>query len=228
MSQIGVCNVNEEGRFGGPQRRVILVARELKKLGVNTHVVYPKLDSEKFAMELRRADVSGSALDITRLSKEKRILSRYIRRFFIEIYLLSRFFRERNIDLIHVNGSYQFKIAMAARLSGIPFVWHLNDTSMDTIVKSVCTILAKHWASGLILAGNKVHEYYVRGTALEEKPCYEIEAPVDTEVFDPNRAVPDVRISGASGKKIVTVSGIDPVKGLEYFIQMAADLQTAT
>lgn len=222
--RLRICNVDEEGRFGGPERRIVLVAKALKRYGVDTHVVYPRLDSERFAKELMRAGVNSTSLDITRLSKEKNVLCRYILHFFPELYRISNFFRNHNFDLIYVNGSYQFKVALAAKLAGIPFVWHLNDTKMDSIVKIACTHIAKYCASGLILTGKKVYEYYVEGTALEKKPSCELQVPVDTTIFDPAHAVPDARVNGAAGRKIVTVSGINPTKGLEYFIEMASEL----
>lgn len=224
MSQIRVCNVDEEGRFGGPERRIVQVAKALKQHGVDTHVVYPKYDSEKFAQELTLSGISSLALNITRLSKEKKVLARYVFYFFVEIYRLCMFFRRHSFDLVHVNGSYQFKVALAAKLAGIPFVWHLNDTQMDAIVKKICTVIAKHCASGFIVTGKRVYEYYIRGTALEQKPFFEIQVPVDTTVFDPNHVVPDKRVNQSQGIKIVTVSGINPTKGLEYFIEMAANL----
>lgn len=225
MTPIRVCNVDEEGRFGGPERRIVLVAKALKALGVETHVVYPRLDSERFATELRKAMVAGSALNITRLSKEKKVAARYLLRFLAEIYQLGEFFRKHDFNLIHVNGSYQFKVALSARMVGIPFIWHLNDTSMDSVVKKGCISIAKNWAAGLIFASNRVYDYYIRGTPLEQIASFEIQAPVDTSIFDPNRTDPDPRVSGATGRKIVTVSGINPTKGLEYFIEMAASLQ---
>ncbi|QTA93601.1 glycosyltransferase family 4 protein [Desulfonema magnum] len=222
--KINVCNVDEEGRFGGPERRIVLVAKALKQHNIDTHVVYPKCDSDKFSQELSRAGISSSALNITRLSKEKKILARYVFCFFIEIFRLFIFFRRHNFDLIHVNGSYQFKVALAGRLAGIPVIWHLNDTKMDMIVKKICLFISKYCASGFIVTGKKVYEYYIRGTSLEKKPHFEIQVPVETTVFDPSHATPDKRVSQAHGRKIVTVSGINPIKGLEFFIKMASNL----
>ncbi|TLD41219.1 MAG: Glycosyltransferase [Candidatus Jettenia ecosi] len=224
MSRIRVCNVDEEGRFGGPERRIVQVAKALKQLGVDTHVVYPRYDSEKFAQELSKAGISSSALNITRLSKEKKVFARYVFYFFVEIYRLCMFFRKHGFDLIHVNGSYQFKVALAAKLAGIPVVWHLNDTMMDAIVKKICIIIAEYCASGFIVTGKRVYEYYIRGTSLERKPYCEIQVPVDTTVFDPAVVVAENRTSLTNGRKIVTVSGINPTKGLEYFIEMATNL----
>lgn len=221
---IRVCNVDEEGRFGGPERRIVQVAKALKQHNVETHVVYPNFDSERFAQEIARAGISSTDLSITRLSKEKKILARYTLFFPVEIIRLCHFFRKHKFDLIHVNGSYQFKVAIAGKLAGIPVIWHLNDTGMDAIVKTVCTVLAQYCASGFIVTGKRVHDYYIRGTALEKKPSFEIQVPVDTTVFDPKNVVPNKRVSQAQGIKIVTVSGINPTKGLEYFIEMASNL----
>lgn len=224
VKQIRVCNVDEEGRFGGPERRIVQVAKAIKQFGIDTHIVYPIYDSEKFAQELSKAGVSSSAINITRLSKEKKVLFKYISFFLIEIYRLAMLFRSRSFDLVHVNGSYQFKVALAAKLAGIPVVWHFNDTMMDATVKTICAVTAKYCASGFIVAGKRVREFYIRGNKLEQKPCIEIHAPVDTTVFDPKYVFPDTKVSQAKGMKIVTVSGINPTKGLEYFIEMAANL----
>jgi len=220
-----VANVDEEGRFGGPERRIVQVAKALKQHNVDTQVIYPKYDSEKFAQELSREDITCLALNITRLSKEKKILAKYALFFPIELLRLFSFFRKNGFDLVHVNGSYQFKVAVAAKLAGIPVVWHLNDTSMDPLVKKICTILAQYCASGFIVAGKRVREFYINGNrSLEQKPYIEIHAPVDTTVFDPNNVTPDKNIQQAPGQKIVTVAGINPTKGLEYFIEMASIL----
>lgn len=73
MSRIRICSIDEEGRFGGPENRIVQVAKALKQHGVDTHVVYPQYDSEKFAEELSQAEISNSALNI---SKHHRIEQR--------------------------------------------------------------------------------------------------------------------------------------------------------
>jgi len=224
ISKIRVCSVDEEGRFGGPERRITEIAKALKIHGIHTHVVYPIYDSERFSKELSRAGVSSSALNITRLSSEKRFLFKYISCFFVEVARLYLLFRKNKFDLIQVNGSQHFKGALAAVMAGIPVVWVIEDTLMNQVVKRICTIIAKFTASGVIVTGKRVYDYYIRRSQLEAKPCIEIHPPVDTTVFDPKHVLEDERINQFRGKKIVTVSGINPTKGLEYFIQMASIL----
>ena len=224
MSHIKVCSVDEEGRFGGPQRRVAVVAKALKQHDIETHVVCPIYDSERFSQELLKSGIKYTSLDITRLTKEKKVLARYIFTFFSDILRLYSFFKRHKFDLVQVNGTPQYKGALAAKMAGIPVVWVIEDTEMPLIIKKTCRIIAKYCAAGIIITGKKVYDYYIRGSMLEGKLCAEIHAPVDTNIFDPKHVVPDKKMIHTRGRKIVTVSGISPVKGQEYFIEMASEL----
>lgn len=225
--KIKICNVDEEGRFGGPERRIIQVAKALEDFGVETVVLFPRLDSAVFAKKIADSGVHGVSWPITRLSKEKKILVRYALLFWLEILGLIFFFKKRKIELIHVNGSYQFKVAIAARLAGIPAVWHLNDTFAPSILKRVFHAVAPLCARGFIIAGKRVGAYYLDGTPLADKPVMEVHAPVDMSFFDPARYSegPEDQ-DGEKRKKVVigTVSGVNPAKGLEYFIDAAGEI----
>lgn len=104
-----VGNILEEGRYGGPQGRVVAVARGLKRYGIETVVLFSKHGSEKLSQKLSKNGVTGVPLNITRLSKEKRTLVKHVLRFFPEIYILYSLFKKEQFDLIHVNGSCQIK-----------------------------------------------------------------------------------------------------------------------
>ncbi|MDD5596365.1 MAG: glycosyltransferase family 4 protein [Victivallaceae bacterium] len=103
-------------------------------------------------------------------------------------------------------------------------IWILEDELMAGSVRKVCKLLAGHLAAGVIVTGKRVYDYYVRGTALESKPLAEINPPVDTAAFDPEKAGFNEELKQKKGSKIVTVSGINVTKGLEYFIEMASVL----
>ena len=88
---IKICSIDEDGRFGGPQRRIIETAKALKKHGIETHVVYPIYDSEKFSRELLNAQIVNTSLNITRPTKESIVFIRYVLTFpldILRIYLL--------------------------------------------------------------------------------------------------------------------------------------------
>jgi len=216
-----ICSVDEEGRYGGPEKRIIVIANSLKKCGIITHILYPKLDSGRFSVEIKKLDIKSTPIFLTRLSKEKKILFRYIFFFFYEVFIMYRFFIKNKFDLVQINGSQQFKGALAARLANIPIIWLLEDTMMDLRIKKICQNLIYHLASGIIVVASRVYKYYIKGTRLELVPCVEIHTPTNTSIFNP-KVVPVLKNLSIGGKTIITtVSGLNPTKGVEYFIEMA-------
>ena len=217
-----ICSVDEGGVFGGPERRIIEIANSLKKYNILTHVVYPNQKSKRFTREIKKANISSTSIYLNRLTKEKIILFQFVLFFFYEIFLLYKLFKKEKFDLIQVNGSQQFKGAIAAKLAKRPTIWVLEDTMMDSTVKKICNYLIHHLASGIIVVASSVYDYYINGTELEIKPCIEIPAHVDTKVFDPKK-VPMLNNLNFKGKTIITtVAGINPTKGIEYFVEMAS------
>jgi len=224
FSHIKICSIDEEGSFGGPQRRIIETAKALKKHNIETHVVYPICDSEKYSRELLGAQITNTSLDITRLTKEKKVLVRYIFTFPLEVLRLYLFLKKHEFNLIQVNGTPHYKGALAAKIAKIPVVWVMEDTQMPFIIKKTTVFFARLFATGIIVTGKRVYDYYIRGSVLENKPCVEIPAPVNINIFDPKNVVANKIMTHMRGRKIITVSGLIPVKGLEYFIEMASGL----
>jgi len=224
---IKVANILEEARFGGPQRRVATVAKFLKKYHeIETHVIYPIYKNAVLKRELYRLGVANHSLDITRLSKQWLTLGRYTTMFIPEIYGLVALLRILKPDIVHVNGSYQIKGALAARALGIPVVWHLNDTNMARPVRSIFEIVARLCASGYIVAGEKVRKYYLNDEIVEDKPVAEIHAPVDSEVFSPNsinagRLFPKPEKNEGEVVVILSLVNVQPQKGLLDVIRVA-------
>ena len=113
-NSISVVNITEEGRFGGPARRIVNVAKELKKMNVKTKIVMPYLDSDYFSTFAKKNKVNFKKLKLTRLTFQKKYLFLYLLRFFVEIFILYKFLKKEKPDLVHINGSYQFKSFLAA------------------------------------------------------------------------------------------------------------------
>lgn len=224
MHKINICSIDEEGRFGGPERRIVEIARALIQHNIKTHIIYPILDSERFQQEIKSANTCHTAIGITRLTKEKKLALIYILKFIFEIILLYSFFKKNKFDIIQVNGSQQFKGAIAASFAKIPVIWVLEDAQMNLLVKKLSILLIKVIAHGIIITGKNVYDYYLRDTTLVNKPIVEINPPVDTKLFNPQRVI-SKKIKSLNGKiNIVTLTGFNPTKGLEYFIEMAAQL----
>ena len=47
-----ICYVDEDGRFGGPQQRMLLIASELKNQNIDVDIVIPKDETDIFKNKL--------------------------------------------------------------------------------------------------------------------------------------------------------------------------------
>jgi glycosyltransferase involved in cell wall biosynthesis len=220
-----IANIIEEGRLGGPQIRIAEVARRLKEHGIETTVVYPQYQSDLFTQKLDTYGIRNIRLPLHRLTKDKKHLFAYFLFFFYEIICLYLFFKRERFDIIHCSGgSWQFKGIIAGRLVGSKTLWHLNDTGMPGFFRWMFRLIAPKFAGGLIVAGKRVKDYYVERLGLGNMPVIECLPPVNTDCFNPSNVEYDKSISEADGLKIVTVANINPTKGLDYFMHMAAYL----
>jgi len=87
---------------------------------------------------------------------------------------------------VHASGgSWQYKAVIAARLAGIPSVWHINDTFVPRWLKIVFRFV-QPLPSGFIFASHRSREYY--GVRLAGRPQAVIPSVVDLACFDPSRS----------------------------------------
>jgi glycosyltransferase involved in cell wall biosynthesis len=220
-----IANIIEEGRLGGPQIRIAEVACRLKGHGIETTVVYPKYQSDLFKERLEAYGIKNIRLPLHKLTKDKTHLLAYFIFFFYEIIYLYLFFKRERFDIIHCSGgSWQFKGIIAGKLAGSKTLWHLNDTGMPAFFRWIFRLIAPKFADGLIVAGKCVRKYYVEQLGIQKIPVFEVQAPVNTDYFDPSKRDCDKIISKANGLKIVTIANVNPTKGLDYFMHMAASL----
>lgn len=223
MTTIIVCNVAEEGRFGGPERRITLVAAGLEEHAVSTVVLIPRMDSARFESELSAKGVRYAKLDYARLTLEPRNLIRYIVRFPVDLWQTARWLRRHQVDMVHVNGSYQFRSALAAFVARKKIVWHVNDAKMHGLVKAVFLALAPRLSDGFIFSSDIARRYYFpRGDDIRLIPSATIAPPVEVERFRRKAFERDRPAAQGEPITIVTITGINPDKGVDCFIEAAA------
>lgn len=214
--RIRVANVIEEGRIGGPQRRIAAVAAKLEKSGIDTLVVLPNSESEKFVEALQVRGIRLLDVRMAPLTRNIFSLLTYIITFPLDVLRLTMVFRSGRVDLVHVSGgSWQYKGAIAGKLAGKPVVWHLNDTYAPALVRAVFHLVAPLVASAFIVAGERVKAYYLEGRY--KQPSWRIPAPVDTDYFSGLRGA----TAYATGvrRQVVTVGNVNPIKGHDYLIE---------
>lgn len=217
-----VANIIEEGRYGGPQARIVAVAESLNRRGIETIVIFPSNDSDLFHRKLTNKGIQSRRLDLHRLTRQKVHLIKYFFFFMQEVFALVRVIKQENVDIVHCNSPRQIKGVIAGRLAGKKVVWVLNDTSSPRIVFWLFLLLSK-WCDGFILMGKRVQNYYLITRRLRAITHVIIRPPVDTGRFNPGNVINqphNLLQKNGSNLNIVTIANVNQVKGLEYFVEM--------
>jgi glycosyltransferase involved in cell wall biosynthesis len=218
---VRVANIIEEGRYGGPQGRILSVAEKLKSKGVETVVILPRAQSELFYQRLSQKNIPAIRLPMHRIARGKQDLVKYVISFVPEVIRLYKRLKEEKVHISHCNGAWQFHGVVAGKLAGCRVLWHLNDTQMPFLIRGIFTALSRFFCDGFIVAGERVRQFYLGTVNVKPKPVIEIQAPVDTSVFDPGKVSADASVSSFRGTKVLTLGNLNPLKGIEYFIRMA-------
>lgn len=213
-----------EGRYGGSRAFIAAIAEKLKGAGIETVVIFPYQNSDHFAEKLAEKGVQAKRLRLHRLTKDKIHFFKYVIFFIPEIFSLYKLIIRTGADIVHCNHSWQIKGVLAAKLAHKPVVWTLHETHMPAFINIIFKFIARHCSAAFITAGKSARDYYLSDECFSKKQIMEIQAPVDTAVFNPERVKEDKKIAGYPGLKIVTVGNIGPLKGLEFFIEMASIL----
>jgi glycosyltransferase involved in cell wall biosynthesis len=224
-----IANVIEEGKLGGPQVRIAMVAHALKERAQTT-VIMPMENSEQFRQRCDALGVVYETLPLSRITREWRAALRYVLFSIVEVVRLTAVLKRGAFDLVHVSGgSWQYKGVIAGKLAGKKVLWHLNDTAMPGFIKRVFSVVSR-LADGFIYASERTRQYY-RPLMTTGSPEYVIPAPVDTSLLDPSGSYPgdEELLKKWSGKFVVgVIANINPIKGLDVLIRTAADLNRRT
>ncbi len=220
---IKVANIIEDGRYGGPQARIVDTAVALKS-DILTTVIMPVEDSDVFKDRCNAVAVKYKMLPITRITRDWKIAVRYLLYWPIEIASITRFLKREKFDLVHVSGgSWQYKGVIAGKLARKKVLWHLNDTSMPGFIRFLFSLVCR-FADGFIFASERSKAYY-RPLIRSCKDEFLIQAPVVTKRFDPMltfRGDDELLKMFDTSFVIGTVANVNPLKGLETYIQAAA------
>ncbi len=213
---ITVINIVEEGRYGGPQRRIVEVAQKALEKDILTVIVFPVENSTRLQKEVTKLGLAHEKIELTRLSKSFVGIWRYAIKFIPEIARLKRLLLRYDGCIVHCNGSYQIKGIIAAKLLKYQCVWHLNDTYAPIFVHWLFNIV-RMWAKpNFLVASNRTKNYYL-GNKIS-RSIRVLNEPVNCDYFKPLNRSP---ISSEKVLRVLVVANVSPVKGLEVFIDMA-------
>jgi glycosyltransferase involved in cell wall biosynthesis len=222
-NKMKVANITLDARLAGPQLSIVRVGKILRDHHqIETVVILPKKGSGKFVRILKQHQIDFTTLWLNKLSKRPLNMALWLITFIPQVFLLSRAIKKLRVDLIHCSGSWQFKGIIAGKLAGKKIIWHMNDSKIPRMVRIIFKRLNR-WADGFIFTGGRVKKYYqnlIKGKVIERV----INAPVDADHYNPRKPVEASFLKNQPGLKIITLANVNPVKGIENFVEAAVGL----
>ncbi len=224
--EITVLNAVPDERFGGPQHRVLQVAKRLKGKDINTVVVMPCGDNA-FPEMLNDAGITFFQLrSFRRLPNPSNLpgIIYWLWYFFPCMFTIAKLIRKYHVDIVHVNGGLNIQVSLAAKFSRAKLLWHLNDVRNPKLLKLTLLVLFRVLPDKVVVASTAVEEcYYGKNNAAEKMEV--LYPPVDTSRFYPDEITAtkyrhELRIQPEE-KVVGIVGNINPFKGYEYFLQAA-------
>ena len=142
MKKIRICSIDEDGRYGGPQARVLEIEKYIDKRKFNIDYIIPR-NKKIFEGKLNNTNAFFTKIDLTRLSKNFYDFFNYIYSFIPEILYLIRFFKRNKFNLIQANGVTHLKSILAAKFAKIKSIWIIEDSYSPKIIVLLFRFLAK-------------------------------------------------------------------------------------
>ena len=230
---IRVANINEEGRLGGPQMRMALVASALGKSEFNKKIditfIFPKEDSKEFRERCDTIGIKYFLFSFTKISRNWINILKYLILFPFEVMKLANFLKKHSFDIVHASGgSQQFKGIIAAKIAKIKVVWEMNDTYAPFVFRNMYFLFSR-LVNCLVFGSNRTKEYYKNITP-KNKKNFLIHSPVNVNFYDPlfNFPIEEFIKRSIDEKKIVigTVANVSPVKDLKSLLKIAKELSS--
>jgi len=225
QTKITILHIVPDERFGGPQGRVLQVAKHLKTEGFVTIVAMPEGD-KTFANMLMDSDIPYYQVRNFRRLHPATNLGANLTWLLYSIpgtISLVRLIRRNKVDIVHVNGHLQLQGALAARLSGARLVWHLNGTSALKLTRILLLPFLVFLPHRLVVSARAVREHHFGSNSLASHATL-LYPPVDTSKFRPDYNIEEYQHEfglGLSDKVVGIIANINPTKGHEYFLQAA-------
>jgi len=220
-----VANIIEEGKVGGPQIRMVNIAKSIQNK-ITTVVIMPSSSSQQFQTLCNKSQIKFKVMSISKITKEWRVALKYLFCSFFEVIRIALFLRKNNFDIIHVSGgSWQYKGVIAGKIAGVKVIWHLNDTYTPFLLRKMFSLISV-FSDEFIFASQASKSYY-KGLIKTKKEGYVIPSGVDTKKFSPNVKYngDELTISQMSDKFVIgMIANINPVKGIENFVRVAKEV----
>ena len=220
MKKIRICSVDEDGRYGGPQSRVLEIEKNIDKKKFSIEYIIPK-KQEIFENKLKKYNSLIIKVNLSRLSKNLSEFFNYSFNFIPELLALIKIFKKKKFDIVQANGVTHFKSVLAAKLAKKKIIWIIEDSYAPKVIVQMFKLLARITNCKIVYISKKVFSFYIKNSNIKRENLYEIMSPTDTKFFQKKR-----KKKKNNELVVTTISNITEVKGVDIFLETAQKVLT--
>ena len=220
MKKIRICSVDEDGRYGGPQSRVLEIEKNIDKKKFSIEYIIPK-KQEIFENKLKKYNSFIIKVNLSRLSKNLSEFFNYSFNFIPELLALIKIFKKKKFDIVQANGVTHFKSVLAAKLAKKKIIWIIEDSYAPKVIVQMFKLLARITNCKIVYISKKVFSFYIKNSNIKRENLYEIMSPTDTKFFQKKR-----KKKKNNELVVTTISNITEVKGVDIFLETAQKVLT--
>ena len=223
-----VLYVVHYANFGGPHNEALRLREPLRRRGWEIEVAIPD-EPGSAAARLEAGGVPVRSLPLSRLraSPDPRLLLRFVRDFGPSVRGLEKAIEATGADVVQIGGLVNPHAAFAARRQGAAVVWQIVDSRAPGPLRRAAMPLVRRMADAVMFDGEALVELHGGRESLRV-PTFVYFPPVDTTRFVPSadrRREIRAQLGIPEDASVVgTVSSLNPMKGLEHFLDAAAQV----
>ncbi len=211
----------------GAFNSLLYMSREIKNWGYRSLLVLPEGNGEsRFANGKTVTADYRLPLPQAKLGKPVSYYLDYIRQNSRSIIALAGILRKEKVAIIHANEILDLYAGVAARLAGVPCVWHIrSDLSTLPMVRSILPRVALGLSSSVIVVSDSVSHHMFQTQHIHSRKVSVIHNPgPNLSVFHPQVDGSAVRAEfgiGPHDQLVVLVAKLGERKGHDIAIQAA-------
>jgi glycosyltransferase involved in cell wall biosynthesis len=214
--------------FGGPHNEALRLREPLRRRGWEIEVAIPD-EPGSAAPRLEAEGVPLHVLPLSRLraSADPRLLVRFVRDFRPTVRRLEEAIEATGAEVVQIGGLVNPHAALAARRRGAAVVWQIVDSRAPAPLRRAAMPLVRRFSDAVMFDGEALIELHGGRESLRV-PAFVYLPPVDTKRFVPSTEhrsnVREQLGIPPSAPVVGTVSSLNPMKGLEHFVDAAAQV----
>lgn len=202
----------EDPRFGGPHQFTLNILDYLR-FDFNTSVLLSNIENQIFLKKIKLKKIKYDTFHISFLSFELFRIFQYILCFFFEIYKLRNYLKKKNINIIYsISGFYSVKIIIASLFLRIKIVTHFHDTFCNLMFLYL-GYFTRSFIDLFVFSSKKSFLFYKK--FIGKKKYFIIQSGI--HIKNKNK----IKIKKSEVFNIVSISNINPIKGVDFLLEIS-------